>query len=89
MGKDYLKIKEVIKQQGFTYESLGNAVGLTKTSIARIASGEQTPSFDTLKKMSEILNVEIGDFFKSDQSNKPLYTKDENGNLIEIGYLKN
>ena len=61
---DFLNIKETIKESGFTYESLGKEVGLSKVSIARIANGDQTPSFETLYKIAEKLNVDIRHLFK-------------------------
>ena len=61
---DFLNIKEQIKSKGYTYESFGNEVGLTKTSVARIASGNQTPGFDTLKKMADVLDIDIRELFK-------------------------
>lgn len=90
MSKRFLRIKQAIKEQGYTYESLGDAVGLSKTSIARIAAGDQTPSFDTLKMISDTLNVDIKDLFvstKDGQSMKPIFQKDDEGKLVEIGYL--
>lgn len=85
-----IKDLEAIKQSGETYESIGQKVGLTKTSIARIASGDQTPSFEMLKKLADNLNCEIKDLFVYDNeiSGTPIYKKDADGNLIEIGYLK-
>jgi len=89
MALEFLKIKEAIKKNGDTYESLGQKVGLTKTSIARIASGDQTPNFEMLKKIAENLNCEIKDLFDSSLENTtPIYKKDVNGQLVEIGYLK-
>ena len=64
MRDKIVRIKEVIREQGFTYESLGDAVGLTKTSIARIASGDQTPSFTTLKKIASTLDIDIRELFE-------------------------
>jgi len=88
MPLEFLRIKEAIKQNGDTYESLGQKVGLTKTSIARIASGDQTPNFEMLKKIAVSLNCEIKDLFISTVENStPIYRKDEAGNYIEIGYL--
>lgn len=62
---NFLNIKEQIKAKGYTYESFGNKVGMTKTSIARIASGNQTPSFETLGKLANALEIEVIDLFKS------------------------
>ena len=86
---DIVRLKEVIKQAGMTYEQLGDAVGLTKTSIARIASGTQTPSFQVLAQIADALSVDIGDLFYSskDKEMQPIYIKNEEGELQKIGYL--
>lgn len=91
MGLDFLRIKEAIRENGHTYESLGAAVGLTKTSIARIAAGEQTPSFEMLKNIADTLGIEIQDLFhrstdKKDHTVK-IYRKDDSGHFVEIGSL--
>ncbi|CAA0146712.1 putative transcriptional regulator [Tenacibaculum maritimum] len=62
---DFLNIKEQIKSKGYTYETFGKEVGLTKTSIARIVSGTQTPSFEMLAKIAKTLDVDIKDLFHS------------------------
>ena len=67
---DFLNIKKMIKSKGFTYESLGKEVGLTKTSIARIANGDQTPNFDMLYKIANTLDVDIRDLFKPTKDKK-------------------
>ncbi len=85
-----VRIKEVIKEKDFTYESLGVAVGLTKTSIARIASGDQTPSFSTLKSMADALNVDIRDLFEStkkeENNSEPIYVY-RDGKYVSVGTL--
>ena len=90
MTLEFLRIKEVIKQSGETYETLGQKVGLTKTSIARIASGDQTPSFEMLKKIAETLNCGIQDLFvdSGKEGLTPIFKKNTQGELVEIGYLK-
>ncbi|WP_375587146.1 helix-turn-helix domain-containing protein [Flagellimonas aurea] len=62
---NFLNIKEQIKSNGYTYESFGAKVGMSKASIARIASGNQTPSFETLEKLANALDIEVIDLFKS------------------------
>ena len=86
---DFLNIKEQIKNKGYTYETLGQKVGLTKTSIARIVSGSQTPSFEMLGKIASVLDVEVKDLFQStkETNQNPIYEKDENGNYNVIGYI--
>ncbi|MFK7834257.1 MAG: helix-turn-helix domain-containing protein [Winogradskyella sp.] len=67
---DFLNIKEQIKSKGYTYEAFGKEVGLTKTSIARIVSGSQTPSFEMLGKIAETLDVDVRDLFNPTKTDK-------------------
>jgi|TARA_B110000967_G_scaffold188222_1_gene210810 transcriptional regulator with XRE-family HTH domain len=67
---DFLNIKEQIKDKGFTYEGFGVEVGLTKTSINRIVSGAQTPSFEMLGKFADTLGIEVMDLFKPVKGDK-------------------
>ena len=67
---NFLNIKEAIKERGFTYESLGKEIGLSKVSIALIDNGDQTPSLSTLYKIAETLDMDIRKLFKP--------TKDQN-----------
>lgn len=88
MDKEYLRIKEAIKEAGHTYESIGKAVGLSKTSIARIASGDQTPSFDTLKRIADSLKIDIRDLFNPTKELSERYFIEEGtGKRIKITEL--
>lgn len=78
---DFLNIKEQIKSKGYTYESFGKKIGLTKTSIARIVSGSQTPSFEMLGTIAKTLDVDIKDLFNSTKTQKE--PKDEVQNIID------
>ena len=77
---EFLNIKEQIKSKGYTYETFGNKIGLTKTSIARIVSGSQTPSFETLGKIAKILDVDVRDLFNPTKTNQN--PKDEVQSII-------
>ena len=85
MASDILRLKELVKLKGFTYEKLGNKVGLTKTSIARIASGDQTPSFNTLKEIADTLDVDIRELFHPTKETKDkFYIEEGTGKRIKI-----
>lgn len=65
--KDYLRIKEAIKEAGLTHAEVAEKLGISQTSVSRIARGEQTPPFEKLKELADILGVGVGDLF-SDKS---------------------
>lgn len=58
-----LRIKELCKEQGITLNTLAERIGVTQPSISGLATGKIRPSLDTLEKLSQALNVEVGELF--------------------------
>ena len=56
------RIKEVIKEQGFTITSLADKLGIARESLSRMIV---SPSYPTLEKISNALNVPIWQLFVS------------------------
>lgn len=51
------RVKELRKQNGRSQEALANDSGLSLRTIQRIENGETNPTGDTLKRLSNALNV--------------------------------
>lgn len=62
-----LRLKELCKVQGITLNELSERTGVSRVSMSGIATGKQKPSFDTLEKLSEALNVEVAELFAPQQ----------------------
>ena len=58
-----LRIKEICKEQGITLNALSDRIGMSQPSISGLATGKQKPSFDTLEKLANALNVEVSELF--------------------------
>lgn len=58
-----LRIKQLCKEKGMTMQELAARIGISLNSISGLATGKQKPSFDTLEKLSQALNVEVGELF--------------------------
>ena len=56
------RIKEVIKEKGYTITSLANKLGIARESVSRMIV---SPSYPTLEKISTALNVPIWQLFAS------------------------
>ena len=56
-----LKIKEVIKNKGYSVTSLAEKIGMTQVSLSRIINGN--PTVETLKKIANALDVDIRELF--------------------------
>lgn len=53
------KIKQYRKLKNITQEEMATLLNVTRQSYINYESGETEPSFETLKKISKILNVSI------------------------------
>lgn len=58
------RIKEVIKEKGFTITSLANKLGIARESLSRMIV---SPSYPTLEKIATALNVPMWQLFASSE----------------------
>mgnify|MGYP002543438337 CR=1 FL=1 len=56
------KIRYERKKQGLSMKKLGEAIGLSEQAIAHYEKGTRRISFDTLKKIANVLNLPISAF---------------------------
>lgn len=56
------RIKEVIKEKGFTIKSLADKLGIARESLSRMIV---SPSYPTLEKISTALDVPLWQLFAS------------------------
>lgn len=56
------RIKEVIKEKGYTITSLADKLGIARESLSRMIV---SPSYPTLEKISTALNVPMWQLFTS------------------------
>ena len=56
------RIKDVIKEKGYTITSLAEKLGITRESLSR---NIVSPSSPTLEKLSNVLDVPVWQFFAS------------------------
>ena len=62
------RIKEVIKEKGFTITSLADKLGIARESLSRMIV---SPSYPTLEKISNALNVPMWQLFASPEEVLP------------------
>ncbi|WP_404456630.1 helix-turn-helix domain-containing protein [Oceanobacillus kapialis] len=67
-------------QQQVSQQKLADAIGVAKSTIARIESGMTQPKTSTLYKISDVLNIPI----IIDASQTHLDDPNESGNFIKI-----
>lgn len=81
-----LRIKEICKLKGITLNDLAERVGISQPSISGISTGKQKPSFDTLEKLADALNVSPAELFAPQPSNT--ITCPHCGTVLEINERK-
>lgn len=82
-----LRIKEVLKEKGITLKDLAIMLGITNVALSRIVNGNTT--IETLRKIAYVLDVDVRDLIEPTKSTfkRPLFIKDDNGVLLEVGTL--
>ncbi len=59
----HIRLKELCKEKGMTFNDLGEKIGVSRVSLSGIATGKQKPSFDTLEKIAGALGVNMSELF--------------------------
>lgn len=59
------RIKELLKEKGITISNLAEQIGTTQTSLSRALGDNGNPTYETLNKIANVLNVEMSELFKS------------------------
>ena len=52
-------LREIRKRRGLTMKQLGKLAGVTESMIGMIETGERNPSFETLLRLGEALDVPV------------------------------
>ncbi|MCL1658633.1 helix-turn-helix transcriptional regulator [Elizabethkingia miricola] len=82
-----LRIKEICKEQGIMLKDLADRINITEVGLSKSLNGN--PTIGRLEEIAKALNVDFLELFeKRSAEEKPIYTKDESGKEIIIGYLK-
>jgi len=63
------KIREIRKNIGFTQEVFSEIVGIETTTLSCIETGRNFPSFQTLNKIAQALDVTFSELFEEDAPN--------------------
>ena len=59
-----LRIKEVLKEKGYTIQSLSELMGVNRVSLTNSINGN--PTVETLEKIASTIGVDISELFVSD-----------------------
>lgn len=60
-----MTLKQLRTNKGMSQAELADMVGLKQTTISQYENGSRKPPLSMAKKLSEVLNVSLDDFFSS------------------------
>lgn len=63
-----LRIKTIRKRRRLTQDQLAEKIGRTGDAVSQLERGLSLPSFETLERLAQALDVPIRDFFDSDRT---------------------
>ncbi len=58
------RVRDIRKARGWTQEKLGSKADVSSKFLGEIERGQQNPSFDTLVKIADALEIELCDLFQ-------------------------
>ncbi|MFR1672473.1 MAG: helix-turn-helix domain-containing protein [Candidatus Gastranaerophilaceae bacterium] len=76
------RIKQIRKSLGYTQEKLSELIDIETSSLSGIESGRFFPSLHVLNKMSEVLDIELIEFFRFETVNIPKNIDEQITNMI-------
>lgn len=82
-----LRIKDILKEKALTQNELAEKLRVSQVALNKVINGN--PTIETLLKIANVLEVDVRDLIEPTTSTAttPLYIKDDNGNLVEVGSL--
>ncbi|WP_366936853.1 helix-turn-helix transcriptional regulator [uncultured Prevotella sp.] len=81
-----MRIKDIIKEKGLTQVEVANNLGITRVGLNQLINGK--PSYTTLEKLANILNVEMWELFISPtdlQNKRPTASNTDFTALVKSG----
>ena len=69
------KLKEARLAQSYSLEELARRTGFSKSFLSQIENEKNSPSIASLKKITQALNVSIGELFESDRGEQIYFLK--------------
>jgi transcriptional regulator with XRE-family HTH domain len=58
------RLRKIRRNKDLTQEQLAEAIGVTMEFISLMERGQNGPSFDTLQRLAEVLEVKVEEFFQ-------------------------
>jgi transcriptional regulator with XRE-family HTH domain len=78
------KIRELRKEKGLTIREVAEKAGCTASFLSQLERGKTEPSIAMLKKIADVLNVNIVDFFMDGVNDDHIVTRSDERVLITL-----
>ena len=62
--KKQLMLYKLRMEKGFSQRELADRTGVQRNTVMQIENGDTLPNLDTVKKLCDVLEVELSDFFE-------------------------
>ena len=87
------KIRQIRIERGFSQEKLSEKIDISPRHMCTIENGNSLPSLETFVKISQILDIDINDFFNltprnTDNLRTEIYELVQTSNVPELHLIK-
>ena len=87
------KIRQIRKERGLSQEELSEKIDISPRHMCTIENGNSFPSIETFIKISEILDIDINEFFnlipqKNDTLRADIYNLIQTSSINELHLIK-
>lgn len=74
--KNFNRIKAVIAEKGISNIQLAHGIGVNPSTVSTWCTNRKQPAYETLLKIAEFLNVEMGDLLSKRKDIREIEFKD-------------
>lgn len=78
------KLKSIRKDRGYSLEDLARRTGFSKSFLSQIENGKNSPSIASLKKITQALEISIGEMFQADRGDQVYFLKKADRTPFEV-----
>jgi transcriptional regulator with XRE-family HTH domain len=78
------KLKACRRERGYSLEELSKRTGFSKSFLSQIENGKNSPSIASLKKITQSLDISIGELFEEEQGDQVYFLKREDRTPFEV-----
>lgn len=82
------RIKSLRNKRGYTQEKLAEMIGISTNHLSKLEIAGSNPSFETISKLSQALDVEIKELFNFDEYRDTSFIKEELQRIIKYSSIE-